>query len=287
MKDFDHENVMKVIGISLDAKACCPELILPLMDKGDLLTYIRNENNRMDYIDAMKFCLDAARGMEYFSSKNVIHRDLAARNCLLESCKQRPYVNLRISDFGLSKLVEDHYGNYGEYTQSTRSALPIKWLAPEVLKSQSFTEKSDVWAFGVMVWEILTRGLKPYGELKNWEEITRHLDAGNRLEIPTNCDDELNYLLHKCWDTERQLRPTVFYLVKFFQAHYARVENNTIKKRAKSQLTMPRKKEDTEFEQRRLPDNYSETFDNIYSTEPPTDDTYYTEPPADDREYGE
>merc|ERR1719471_454715 len=150
MKPFEHENVMKLIGFSLD-QYLAPELILPLMDKGDLKTYLGKETNTVSYKDAIKFALDSARGMNYLSDKNVIHRDLAARNCLLETT-EKGKINLRISDFGLSKHLEEHYGDYDVYdVKNAKTKLPIKWLAPEVLREKKFTTMSDVWAYGVLV----------------------------------------------------------------------------------------------------------------------------------------
>ena len=118
----------------------------------------------------------------------------------------------------------------------------MKWLAPEVLRSKSFTTMSDVWAFGVMVWEVLTRGLLPYGTLNGWNgnfqdlkkhsesdcdsEIKSHLDAGNRLEKPAHCDDQLYDLLLRCWHDERRHRPKFSDLAVFFKDHYRRLNTN-------------------------------------------------------------
>ena len=112
MKHFEHENVMKLVGVSLDDQN--PEIILPFMDLGDLHTYLRKEENEISYPKAVKFSLMAARGMQYLASKNIIHRDLAARNCLLENIvnlNDKKSINLKISDFGLSRHVDSNYDN--------------------------------------------------------------------------------------------------------------------------------------------------------------------------------
>lgn len=112
MKHFEHENVMKLIGVSLSGEK--GEIVLPFMDKGDLHSYLRKEENEIQYPTAVKFSLMAAQGMQYLAQKNIIHRDLAARNCLLETSedmKGKQFINLKIGDFGLSRHGENNYDN--------------------------------------------------------------------------------------------------------------------------------------------------------------------------------
>lgn len=245
MARFEHENIMKCEGISLDEKIN-PEIILPLMDKGDALTFIRSPENPVTYKLCMQFAMNAADGMDYLSTKNVIHRDLAARNCLLESYGGK--INLRISDFGLAKHMENAYGDYDQYSMQTMTKLPIKWLAPEVLKNKQFTTMSDVWAFGILIWEIFTRGLIPYGPQNNWKELEDYLQCGKRLDKPDHCDDDLYDTLLYCWQFERQKRPSFQDLSSFFREHYKKLNKNSISKRRPTQLKMPQTPENTDFE---------------------------------------
>ncbi|CAG5103572.1 Oidioi.mRNA.OKI2018_I69.chr1.g832.t1.cds [Oikopleura dioica] len=254
MARFEHENIMKCEGVSLDEKIN-PEkwlfqsailIILPLMDRGDALTFIRSPESPVTYKLCMQFAMNAADGMDYLSTKNVIHRDLAARNCLLESNGTK--INLRISDFGLAKHMENAYGDYDQYSMQTMTKLPIKWLAPEVLKNKQFTTMSDVWAFGILIWEIFTRGLVPYGPQNNWKELEEYLQCGRRLDKPDHCDDELYDTLLYCWQFERQNRPSFKELSTFFREHYKRLNKNSISKRRPTQLRMPQTPESTDFE---------------------------------------
>merc|ERR1712110_107663 len=134
--------------------------------------------------------------------KNTIHRDLAARNCLLHLDLENR-LTLKIADFGLSKCMESHYEKYDVYKMTNDTRLPVKWLAPEVLRHRLFTTYSDVWAFGILIWEMLTRCMcMPYGTLNAWNELLVHLDSGGRLSKPAHCDDELYKTLIKCWEPE-------------------------------------------------------------------------------------
>lgn len=127
------------------------------MENGDLLSILRKESVKIEYYSAVKFCLEAAQGMDYLSRKDIIHRDLAARNCLLDE-----NMTLKIADFGLAKHIESAYEKAESYKTQTHFKLPIRWMALESLKERTFTVKSDVWSYGVLVWEIMTRGKRPY-----------------------------------------------------------------------------------------------------------------------------
>jgi hypothetical protein len=192
MKSFEHQNVLKLHGVTLDT-VYSPGLITTYMNKGDLRKFLRNSENQFSYKQCIKFGLNAASGMEYLHQKNVIHRDLAARNCLLETVSANSNeMNLRISDFGLSKHIDDHYQKYEAYSMQTDTKLPVKWLSTEVLETRLFTSYSDVWAFGILLWEMLTRCMAvPYGNINGWNDLMIYLKEGNRLQKPRHCDEKL------------------------------------------------------------------------------------------------
>lgn len=111
---------------------------------------------------ALRFCFEAASGMDYLSRRDLVHRDLAARNCLLDE-----KFTLKIADFGLSKHIESAYEKNEFYSAKTKFDLPIRWMPFESLKYRQFSIMSDVWSYGVLIWEIWTRGQKPYSDLES------------------------------------------------------------------------------------------------------------------------
>eukprot|EP00075_Anas_platyrhynchos_P024413 XP_027313666.1 tyrosine-protein kinase receptor TYRO3 isoform X3 [Anas platyrhynchos] len=207
MKEFDHPHVTKLIGVSLRSRPKgrlpIPMVILPFMKHGDLHAFLLmsriGENPfNLPVQTLLKFMIDIASGMEYLSSKNFIHRDLAARNCMLDE-----NMNVSVADFGLSKKI--YSGDY--YRQGCASKLPVKWLALESLADNLYTTHSDVWAFGVTMWEIVTRGQTPYAGIEN-AEIYNYLISGNRLKQPPECLEDVYDLMCRCWHPEPKLRPS-------------------------------------------------------------------------------
>lgn len=138
-------------------------------------------------------------GMEYLSSIQVVHGDLASRNCLLDE-----KLEIKIGDFGLSRQM---YRT--DYVTINDIYRPIRWMALECVNSKKprFTTKSDVWSFGVVLWEIFTLGSYPYEEFDNWD-LSRHLQDGYRLHRPLNCPLVVHGLMSECWSVEPALRPT-------------------------------------------------------------------------------
>uniref|UniRef100_UPI00398ED89B tyrosine-protein kinase receptor UFO n=1 Tax=Pristiophorus japonicus TaxID=55135 RepID=UPI00398ED89B len=207
MKEFDHPNVMRLLGVCLQNHENegfpSPVVILPFMKHGDLhsfLLYSRLGESPV-YLPMqtlIKFMTDIARGMEYLSNKNFIHRDLAARNCMLNE-----NMNVCVADFGLSKKI--YNGDY--YRQGRISKMPVKWIAIESLADRVYTTKSDVWSCGVTMWEIATRGQTPYPGVEN-SEIYDYLRQGNRLKQPPDCLDALYELMYYCWQLNPRERPT-------------------------------------------------------------------------------
>ncbi|XP_062933884.1 tyrosine-protein kinase Mer [Cynocephalus volans] len=206
MKDFSHPNVIRLLGVCIEMSSQGipkPMVILPFMKYGDLHTYLlysRLETGpkHIPLQILLKFMVDIALGMEYLSHKNFLHRDLAARNCML-----RDDMTVCVADFGLSKKI--YSGDY--YRQGRIAKMPVKWIAIESLADRVYTSKSDVWAFGVTMWEIATRGMTPYPGVQN-HEMYDYLLHGHRLKQPEDCLDELYEIMFSCWRADPLERPT-------------------------------------------------------------------------------
>ncbi|XP_054978648.1 tyrosine-protein kinase Mer [Sorex araneus] len=206
MKDFDHPNVIRLLGVCIEMSSQGipkPMVILPFMKYGDLHTYLlysRLETGpkHIPLQILLKFMVDIAQGMEYLSNRNFLHRDLAARNCML-----RDDMTVCVADFGLSKKI--YSGDY--YRQGRIAKMPVKWIAIESLADRVYTSKSDVWAFGVTMWEIATRGMTPYPGVQN-HEMYDYLLHGHRLKQPEDCLDDLYEIMYSCWRSEPLERPS-------------------------------------------------------------------------------
>ncbi|XP_038066557.1 tyrosine-protein kinase receptor Tie-1-like [Patiria miniata] len=206
MKEFQtltkvgrHSNVVSILG------ACQHEDILyvalEFMPNGDLRTYLRNarslgddDQSTLSSEKLIQFALDVAKAMHHLSEVGVIHRDLAARNILLDS-----QLVAKVSGFGLSR-VEDIY------VQMSRTRVPTRWLSLESLTSKTYTSKSDVWSFGILLWEIATLGATPYEDI-NIKDLLSRLQSGYRMPKPINCDNEIYTLMLMCWQEDPANRP--------------------------------------------------------------------------------
>ncbi|KAF3700688.1 Tyrosine-protein kinase receptor TYRO3 [Channa argus] len=217
MKDFHHPNVIQLIGVSLHRRPGqrlpIPMVVLPFMKHGDLHTFlllsrIGEQPFDLSLQSLIQFVLDISRGMEYLSSRNIIHRDLAARNCMLNED-----MTVCVADFGLSKKI--YSGDY--YRQGSVSKLPVKWIALESLADNVYTTQSDVWAFGVTMWEVMTRGQTPYPGVEN-SEIYEYLIKGERLKKPPDCRDDIYEIMHSCWSPVPKCRPSFQHLVSQLEA---------------------------------------------------------------------
>jgi serine/threonine protein kinase len=142
--------------------------------------------------------------MAYISNLKYVHRDLAARNCFLD----HDYKTVKVADFGLSRDVyESDY-----YRQRSRCEVPWKWMSPESFSNGVSNHETDVWSFGVVMWELMTRGLMPYKGL-NSSDIVNYLFEGNRLPCPSHCPVILYEMMLKCWNLNPKQRPTFDQLV--------------------------------------------------------------------------
>lgn len=214
MKNLEHENVMRLEGFTLkdEGQTKIPMMILPYMEAGDLQKYLANEKHEVNFELVSRFALESAQGMDYLSRNSIIHRDLAARNCLLDES-----LKLKIADFGLSKHIDNAYENSECYVVQTQHHLPFRWMAPESLKTRTFNIKTDIWSYGVLLWEITTRGRHPYGTIKTTEELITFLDNNNRLPKPVRCSPDLYVKMMECWSDLPSDRPSFFALAVYMR----------------------------------------------------------------------
>uniref|UniRef100_A0A3P8STG9 Tyrosine-protein kinase n=1 Tax=Amphiprion percula TaxID=161767 RepID=A0A3P8STG9_AMPPE len=172
-------------------------LLFEFMENGCLSEYLRARKGRLSQDTMLGMCVDVSEGMAYLESSNFIHRDLAARNCLVAKNNE-----VKVSDFGMTRFVLDD-----QYTSSQCSKFPVKWSAPEVIRYCKFSSKSDIWSFGVLMWEVYNEGRLPYENRSN-AEVVESLNAGLRLLKPRLASDSVHLLMEWCWKEKPEDRPS-------------------------------------------------------------------------------
>ncbi|XP_075788155.1 tyrosine-protein kinase Fer isoform X1 [Pelodiscus sinensis] len=194
LKQYDHPNIVKLIGVCTQRQPIY--IVMELIPGGDFLSFLRKKKDELKTKQLVKFSLDAAAGMAYLESKNCIHRDLAARNCLVGENNV-----LKISDFGMSRQEDD-----GVYSSSGLKQIPIKWTAPEALNYGRYTSESDVWSFGILLWETFSLGVCPYPGMTN-QQAREQVEKGYRMPAPQKCPEEIYKIMQRCWDYKPENRP--------------------------------------------------------------------------------
>ncbi|XP_033932107.1 ephrin type-A receptor 7 isoform X4 [Pseudochaenichthys georgianus] len=218
MGQFDHPNVVHLEGVVTRGKPVM--IVIECMENGSLDGFLRNHDGQFTVIQLVGMLRGIAAGMRYLSDMGYIHRDLAARNILVNSnlvCK--------VSDFGLSRVIDDDpeavYTTTGKmqdimnvmfapatdlrFTEQG-GKIPVRWTAPEAIQYRKFTSASDAWSYGIVMWEVMSYGERPYWDMSN-QDVIKAIEEGYRLPAPMDCPPGLHQLMLDCWQKDRAERP--------------------------------------------------------------------------------
>ncbi|CAH1995793.1 unnamed protein product [Acanthoscelides obtectus] len=195
MQKFDHPHIIKLIGVCSESPVW---IVMELAKLGELRAYLQTHKSRLDLANLLLYAYQLSTALSYLESKKYVHRDIAARNVLVSTDKC-----VKLADFGLSRWMGDDQSYY----KASKGKLPVKWMSPESINFRRFTTASDVWMFGVCIWEILMYGVKPFQGVKN-NDVIGKIENGERLALPPNCPPRLYSLMSQCWSYEPSKRPS-------------------------------------------------------------------------------
>ncbi|KFW78836.1 Tyrosine-protein kinase Lyn [Manacus vitellinus] len=212
MKTLQHDKLVRLYAVVTKEEPIY--IITEFMAKGSLLDFLKSdEGSKLLLPKLIDFSAQIAEGMAYIERKNYIHRDLRAANVLVSDL-----LMCKIADFGLARVIEDN-----EYTAREGAKFPIKWTAPEAINYGSFTIKSDVWSFGILLYEIVTYGKIPYPGMSN-SDVMVALQRGYRMPRMETCPAELYDIMKTCWKDKAEERPTFDYLQSVLDDFYTATE---------------------------------------------------------------
>uniref|UniRef100_A0A8C2HST0 receptor protein-tyrosine kinase n=2 Tax=Cyprinus carpio TaxID=7962 RepID=A0A8C2HST0_CYPCA len=204
MGQFDNPNIIRLEGVVTKSRPVM--IVVEYMENGSLDSFLRKHDGQFTVIQLVGMLRGIASGMMYLSDIGYVHRDLAARNILVDDnlvCK--------VSDFGLSRVLEDD--PEAAYT-TTGGKIPIRWTAPEAIAYRKFSSASDAWSYGIVMWEVMSYGERPYWEMSN-QDVILSIEEGYRLPAPMGCPVALHQLMLLCWQKERSRRPQFNDVVSF------------------------------------------------------------------------
>lgn len=208
LKDLTHKNLLPVMAVCLEDERQ-PLIMFPFMNRGNLKMFIKKSRSpeggskSLTTADLVHVGIQIAKGLQYLARRRITHKDVAARNCVIDDD-----LNVKVTDCALSRdLFPQDYCCLGDNENR-----PVKWMAVESLEKGRFTVASDVWAYGVLLWELMTLGQQPYGNIDAFEMLN-FLKQGHRISQPMNCPDELFTIIACCWALSEDERPSFGQLI--------------------------------------------------------------------------